>query len=153
GVKTPLLREARVVAPDRVLAEELRELRRDALRHLPRADEDERRAMLLRERRDARVDLGPGLVRADGLERRGRDLDRDVHRAAMALVDEDAFAAGAGEEAADVLDRLLRCGEADALDGVASIASPRTVAIRRAPLRRAQRLEPLEREREMAPAL
>ena len=76
GVEAPRLREAAVVARDRVLAEEARELRRDALGHLARVDEDERRPVLADELRHPRVDLLPLLVRADGRERRRRDLDR-----------------------------------------------------------------------------
>ena len=77
GVEPPLAREAAVVAGDRVLAQQLRELRRDALGHLARVHEHERGAVA-RAPAPARrcVDLVPLLVRAHGRERRRRDLDR-----------------------------------------------------------------------------
>ena len=56
----------------------------DALGHLAGVHEDERRAVLADELRDARVDLLPLLVRADGRERRGWDLDREVELAERA---------------------------------------------------------------------
>ena len=65
----------------------------DALGHLARVHEDERRAVLAHQLGDARVDLLPLLVRADGRERRGRDLDREVELAEGARVDERALAA------------------------------------------------------------
>ena len=118
GVQSALLRETRVVGRDRVLAEDLRELGADALGHLARSDEDERRAVLADQIRDAGVDLGPGLVRADRRERRGRDLDLEVDPAPVSLVDDLALAVLADEEVGDGLDRLLRRREADALDVV-----------------------------------
>ena len=131
-----LARQAAVVAGDRVLAQDLRELRRDPLGHLPRVHEDERRAVLADEVGHPRVDLLPLLVRADGGERRGRDLDRQVERAEAARVHERALAPRADQEAADLVERLLRRREPDALD-----------------LAAAERLEPLEREGEVAAAL
>ena len=76
GVQAARLREAAVVARDGLLAEQPRELRRDALGHLARVHEDERRPVLADELADALVDLLPLLVRADRRERRRRDLDR-----------------------------------------------------------------------------
>ncbi len=136
GVEPALARQAPVVAGDRVLAQDLRELRGDPLGHLPRVHENERRAVLADQVRHPGVDLLPLLVRADGGERRGRDLDRQVERAEAARVHERALAPRAGQEAADLVERLLRRREPDPLD-----------------LAAAERLEPLEREGEVAAAL
>ena len=54
-------------AADAVLAEALGRVVRDALGHAPCVDEDERRRTLADERREPVVDLGPLLVRWDGL--------------------------------------------------------------------------------------
>jgi hypothetical protein len=64
----------------------------------------------------AGVDLLPLLVRADGRERRRRDLDAEVELAERSRVDEGALASGPDEKPAHVLERLLRRGETDALD-------------------------------------
>ena len=61
-VETTRAREAAVVAGDRVLSEPLGEAGRQALRHLSRIDEHERRAVLLDERRQTSVDDVPLLV-------------------------------------------------------------------------------------------
>ncbi len=125
-----------MVARDRVLAQDLRQLRGDPLGHLARVHEHERRAVLADQLGHPGVDLLPLLVRADGGERRGRDLDGQVERAEAARVHERALASRSGQEAADLVERLLRRREADPLD-----------------LAAAQRLEPLEREGEVAAAL
>ena len=116
GVQAPRPREAAVMARDRVFPQDARQLCGDPLRHLARVDEDESRPVLPDELRDPLVDLGPLLVRAHGRERRRRDLDSEVEVAESPGVDERALPPGAGEEAADRVDRLLRGGEADALD-------------------------------------
>ena len=100
GVEAARPREAAVVARDRVLAEQPRELRRDPLGHLARVDEDERRPVLADELRHPRVDLLPLLVRADGGERRGRHLDAEVELAERPGVHERALALRADEEPA-----------------------------------------------------
>ena len=53
---------------DLVLTDPFRESGRQALRHLSRIDEDERRAMLLNQRREAGVDHVPLVMRADVFE-------------------------------------------------------------------------------------
>ena len=136
GVEAALPREAAVVARHSIRAEALRELSGQPLGHLARVDEDERRPVLPHERVDACVDLVPLLVRADGREGRGRDLDGEVELAEAARVDDPAVPADAREKAPDVLERLLRGRQADALER----------ALR-------QRLQPLDREREVAAAL
>src|SRR5438105_10306458 len=92
--------------------------------------------MLGDEGRNARIDLVPLLVRADGREGRRRDLDAEVQSAEAARVDQSALAAAANEEAAHGIERLLRRGESDPLNGPA-----------------VQRIEPLERERQMRATL
>ena len=80
-----LAREAAVVRRDRVLAEPLAQVQRHALDQAPRVDEDQRRLVLARQRRDAVVELAPLLVGAHGAELvlgapsppdRGRGADR-----------------------------------------------------------------------------
>src|SRR5664280_1795622 len=93
-------------------------------------------ARIADEVRDARVDLLPLLVRADGRERRRRHLDPEVQRAERAGVDERAFAPTADQEAADLVERLLRRREAHPLNGPAG-----------------EMLEALERESEMTASL
>src|SRR6185503_6549850 len=87
---------------------------------------------------DAAVDLLPLLVRAHRRERRRRDLDAEVQRAERPGVDERAVAAGADEEPADLVERLLRRRETDALYGA---------------LARRERLEPFERQGQVAAPL
>ena len=114
---------------------------RSASRRVP--DEDERRAVLPHDRGDAVVGLGPELLRRDRRELVPGDLDRDVEPAAPPDLDDRAarpsgavHALGADEEARDLGDGIDGGGEADAL---------------RPPAR--ERLEPLEREREVRAAL
>ena len=82
--------EAAVVAGDGLLAQDLRELRGDALGHLARVHEHECRAVLAHQLGQAAVDLLPLLVGADGRERRRRHLDREVERPEAAGVHEPA---------------------------------------------------------------
>jgi hypothetical protein len=139
GVEAALLGEAAMVRGDDILADELGQMPRHALRHAPRVDEDERRAMLVRQRREARVDLLPDLARHDGFERRRRKLEGEIAIAHVSDVDDRTPLRGGlrpGEVARNLLDRLLRRRKAD--------------AHRR---RRRERREALERQREMASAL
>ena len=99
------------------------------------------------------VDLLPLVVRHHRRERRRRQLEREVALLGVADVDDravgDAAAAvhcvGADQEARDLVDRLLRRGKADPRE-------PMRRADRARVLQR-ERLEPLERQREMAAAL
>src|SRR5215471_5365511 len=120
GVEALLLGEAAVMRRDLILADALGELARRALGHPPRVDEDERGAMRLDQPRETAVHLLPDLSRHHGLERRVRDLEREVAGAAMAGIDNGAVDAGgvgrarADEETSHRLDRLLRGGETHA---------------------------------------
>ena len=118
-----------------VRAEPLGEMARRALGEPPRVDEDERGAVLVRERRQAVVDLLPRVARHHRLQRGRRQLDREVAALHVAGIDDGARGA-AGEEAADLLDRLLRGREPDPHQPGPS-----------------QGLEPLQRQGEMRAAL
>ena len=87
------------------------------------------------------IDLLPHLVRHHRFERRRRHLDREIARAAMADVDDRAVGRvavrGADQEARD-------CRRSASAWPTARCAASRPAA---------QRLEPLERQREMAAAL
>src|SRR4051812_38896794 len=111
----------------------LGELVRHALGQPPRVDGNERGAMLFDELHQALVNLGPYLVRHHRLEGRLGHLDGDIHLAPMPLVDDRALPTG--QEARDLLDRLLRRREPDALERPA-----------------ADVVEALERKREMRAA-
>ena len=140
-------RAARLSHPPRG---ELVHAQREPLGRPPRVDEDQRRAVLAHERQQLRVDRGPdraprrlaALERVDlgrllGLDHRlDRHVDLQVERLAHAGVDDRARAARADEEAADLLERVLRRAQPDALHR---------------PL--GQRLEPLERQRQVRAAL
>src|SRR5262249_27526130 len=124
------------MARDVLRAEPRAEARRDALGHLARVDEYQRRPVLANELADALVDLVPLLVRTDrGKERRG-DLDSEIQLAQVPGIDERALASGADEEVADVFQRFLGRGESDALKGRAD-----------------ERLQPFERQRQVRPTL
>ena len=135
-VEAPVARQAAVVARDLVLPQHLGEARRHTLGQLARVDEDERGAVLADQPGHAPVDFLPGLVRADGRQGRVRHLDREVEAAVMAGVDQGAIAPGADQQARRLLQRLLRRRQPDALQRPAG-----------------QRLEPLERQRQVRPAL
>ncbi len=121
-VQADLPRQAAVMAGDRLLPQLLGEAVRHALGHAARVDEQERAAVRADELDQLLVDLGPLLVGADGRQRGLWDLDLQVELARVARVDDAAVglarfidAAGAHEEARDLLDRALRGREADAL--------------------------------------
>ena len=142
GVEPALLRQAAVMRRDLVVAEPLRQCARGALGHAAGVDEDQRRAVRLDQLGDAVVDLLPDLARHHRFERRGRQFEREIARPTMAGVDDRAFRRRPAlrrrrrPESGRPLDRLLRRRQADALQPPA-----------------AQRIEPLERQREMRAAL
>ncbi len=136
GVEPPRPGQAAVVARDRVLADQARELGGDALGHLAGVDEDERRAVCSHELGHAGVDLLPLLVGADRREGGRRDLDAEIERAESPGVDQRARAIGPDQKPADAIERLLCGREADALDRPPD-----------------ETLQPLEREGEVAAAL
>ncbi len=111
-VEAHLAGQAAVMRHHEALAEALVERERHALAHAPRSDEDQRRAVLANLLRDAIVDLAPHLAARDRSELVGRHLDRELHRAAVADVDDPRRGA---QEARDLVERPHRCGEADAL--------------------------------------
>ena len=129
GLQADAPRQAAVVRGDLVLAEPLSELMRDALDQAARVDEDDRRAVRLRVRDDAIVDVGVQLVRGDRAELVTRDFDAEIERALVADVDDGAIrrtvdddALRPDEQARDVLDRLLRRAQPDALQAAAGEA-------------------------------
>ena len=139
GIEPRVLREAAVVRGDLVLAEPIAQVPREALRQPSRVDEDERCVVRADQLRQPVVILLPDLVLHHGAERRARNLDLEVERAAMTFIDDRAPATRLvrpDQEASDLVDRLLRRREAEAEER---------------PLRHL--LEPLERERQVrAPA-
>ena len=136
GVEPRFLRQAPVVRGHRLVAEPLAEVPGQALRHLARVHEDDGGAVLAGELGEAVVVLAPDLVGHDGVELRARNLERQVHRPAVPLVDDGArSAAGARQPARHLLDRLLRRRKADAQQRL---------------LRHAR--QALERQRQMRPA-
>ncbi len=136
GVEPPRAGEAAVVARDRLFAEQPRELCRDALGHLARVHEDERRRVLAHQVRHPGVDLLPLLVGADRGKGGGRDLDPEVELAEGARVDERAIPSRADQESAHLLQGLLSRRKPDPLYGASR-----------------QRVEPFERQGEVAPPL
>jgi hypothetical protein len=126
-----------VVGADRVLAEALAQMARRPLGHPAGVDEDQGRAVHQDQLGDAAVDLLPLVVRHHRAERRRRDLEREVALLRIADVDDPAIGIGrADQEARDLVDRLLGRRHADAGQRL-----------------RTDRLQPLERQREMAAAL
>ncbi len=119
GIEPLLLGEAAVVGGDLALAEALRQLAGHPLGQPPGIDEDQRRAMRLDQPGQPVVELLPDVGRHHGFERRVRDLEREVARAAVAGVDDRALVAratvraGADQEARHLLDRLLGRREPD----------------------------------------
>ena len=89
-VEPRLLREAAVMCRHRVLAEPLGEMTGHALGHPPSVDEDQRRPVRADQRGQPVVVLLPHLVRHHRFERRTRQLDRQIHRAAVTCVDDGA---------------------------------------------------------------
>ena len=137
GVQPQFLGHAAVVGGDMFFAEAVRQLPGDALRHSAGVDEDERGAMLLRQRRDPFVDLRPDFRRHHGFERRRRDFQGEVAAADVPGVDDLAIRRPcADEKARHGLDRLLRGRQADPLQ-----------------LAAAQILQSLQRQRQMRAAL
>jgi hypothetical protein len=135
-VQPPLPGQAAVMAGHRVLSHELGELGGDALRHLPRVHEHERRAVSAHQLRDPLVDLGPLVVRAHRAQRRRGHLHAEVERTEGARVHDLARPIRPGQEPGDVLQRLLGRGEPHPLQGAAG-----------------QALQPLQGEGQMRPAL
>ncbi len=115
GVEPRLLRQAAVMRGDGVLSKPLAQVPRQPFRHAPRIDEYQRRPVRRDERRQPVVILVPDLVRHHRFERGAGDFDPEIHVAAMPGIDDRAgLRGGADEIARDLVDRLLRCRQADA---------------------------------------
>ncbi len=137
GLEPVLLREAAVMRRHGVLAEPLGQVACRALGVPSRVDEHERRAMRADQLREPVVLFDPDLGRHDRLERRPRQLEREIALTRVAFVDDRArLVSDARQEARQHVDRLRRRRDADARRRL-----------------KAQRLEPLERQRQMRAAL
>lgn len=138
GIEPMLLGHAAVMGGDGVLAQALAQVPCRPLGHAAGVDEDERRGMRGRQFGQPVVHPVPHFVGHDGFERNGRQFERQVACALVADVDDRALRmfARANEETGNGFDRFLRGRQADA---------------RQPSL--AKRIEPLERQREMAAAL
>ena len=132
-------RQAAVVRRHLVRAETFGEMQGQAFRESPGVDEDERRPVLSDELHQSLVDLLPHLRGHDRLERRRRDLDGQIERARVSRIDNagvGCWVSGAGKERGYVLDGLLCRRQADPLQAPAG-----------------EVLQPLERQRQVAPSL
>ena len=120
GVEPVLSCQAAVMRGDRIFANELAQMPRDALRQTPRVDEDQSGPMRHNQRGELCVDLLPHFEGHDGFERRTGELDGKVHLALMPDIDDPAAGCripvgvvptGANQEVSHVFDRVLRGGE------------------------------------------
>src|SRR5262249_2091479 len=139
----PLLAgEGAVMGPCDLFLRDLVEAEGEPLGKAAVVDEDDRRAVRTDELNECRVDRGPDRARLVALVARlarlahvlDRDDDLEVELLRDARVDE-LDRPSSGHEAADLLERTLRRREPDPLERL-----------------RGQRLEPLDREREMGAA-
>jgi hypothetical protein len=153
GIEPRLFRQAAVVRRHRLLAQDVAQVPRRALGHAARVDEHQRGLVQPHQLGHARVHLRPLLARHHGFQRRGRQLERQVALLGVADVDDGAVGravrvqrAGADQEARHLVDGLLRGREADAY-------RPRPCAALCLGVRQAQRLQPLQRQRQVAAAL
>ena len=83
-----LARQAAVMREHRIFAKPLTQVVRHAFGEAPGVDEDQRSPVFPYQCRDALVDFLPHLVRRDRPQLVAGDLDRQVHRAAMSMVDD-----------------------------------------------------------------
>ena len=121
-VEPLFLRQAAVVRRDRILADAIAQVTREALGHPPRVDEHQRRAMRRDQLGQAVVVLLPHLVRHHRFERRPRDFQAEIDLAAMALRRQSgnrprpelSTPLVPDQKPRDFLNRLLRRGQADA---------------------------------------
>jgi len=163
GVEAVLFRERAVVRGDGILAEPLGQMPRDALGHPARVDEHERRPVLRDEFREPVVDEFPRFVRHHRFERHGRHFEREIALAHVTDVDDRAVGGCAvvggaiGRAIGPVIGRAARhavearAADEKARDGFDGLLRRRQADARQAPA--AQRIEPFERQREMAAAL
>ena len=107
GVEPFFFREAAVMGGDRFLAESIRQVPAEALRHSARVHEHQRRPVLQDQRREPVVVLLPDLVRHHRVERGPGDFDAEIQMTAVSFVD-DRCRGVRHQELRDLLDRLLR---------------------------------------------
>ena len=149
GLQTPLgiepvrSGEAAVMRGDRILADELAQVSRDALCKSPCVYENQGGLVTFDQRRQFGVDLLPDFERHDRFERRAWQLDSQVHFALVPDVDDSASGGGVvpcdartNQETSHLFDWVLRRRQAD----------PRSLASD-------QGLEPFQRKRQVRPAL
>ena len=127
GVEAMLLRQAAVVRRDVLRADAIGEVARRAFGKAPVVHEDERGPVRLDQFREPLVQLVPDLVRHHRLERRARQLEREVPLAHVAGVhDLDGVRAIADQEPRHRVERLDRRREADAHRRLPQSASSRS---------------------------
>ena len=124
------------------LSDQIRNLSGDALGQPSRIHKDQRGRVLLDQFGETLVDLLPDLGGHDRFQRRLGKLQSQIAIAAMAQIDDRTIGRNlvrrsrSDQELCDIGDGILRCGQADAMQ-----------------LPTAQRLQPLQRYREMRAAL
>ncbi len=140
GLVPPLARQAAVVRGDHALAQPFAQVVRHALDQAARVHEHQRRLVRARHVGDAVVDLAPLLVGAHRAELVVQDLDPQVELAPLADVDDRRRRPRrAAQQPPATAERPHRRRQADPLQLAAG--------------RRHQRVEPLERQRQVRAAL
>ncbi len=105
-----------MVACDGLRPEPFTQLIRNAFRHFPRIDKNQRRAVLQDQLNEAVVHLLPDFHRHDGAERRARHFHRQVPPSRMPGIDNGAIVAtiaDAGQKQRHFVDRFLRRRQTD----------------------------------------
>ena len=142
GGQPVFLGQATVVRRHVLRAEALAQVARHALGHAPRVDEDERGPVQHHQFGHAVVDALPHLVRHHRLQRHRRQFQRQVARAHVADIDHGARA---------TVDARARAPDQEAGHGGHGLLGGRQADPHRPA--RAQRVQPLQAERQMAAAL
>ncbi len=115
-IQAQLLRQAAVVRGDMFFADAIGKMAGHPFDQAPRIDEDERRAMGLDQLRELIVDLLPHIVRHDRFERRRRQRQSEIARAAVAGVHDSATRrgfTGAHQKIRHIFDGLLGRRQSD----------------------------------------
>ncbi len=136
GRQSLLARQAAVVRCHHRAAQPFGQMAGGALGHAARVDEHQGGPMLAGQRGQAVVDQRPGIVAHYRFQRHRRDFQRQVAGAAMADIDDLARALGSDQKARNRVYGLLCGGQPDA---------------HQRPF--AERLQPLQRQRQVAAAL
>ena len=114
GFAAQFARQAAVMRGDGVVAHSVGQMESDALGQAPGVHENQGRSVSTGQFGDPVVGLVPDLVRGNWAEFASRNFHAKVHRAPAAdFHNHRRGPAGAGEEPAQALDRLLRGGKAD----------------------------------------